>query len=201
MGSSAELTYIAPLLHSLSSTSSMTLALRLFHSVSPSSTPFWNSSGIALSSDHSSPSPDALLPATSPASRLNSSIFDGPTTISPATAISTNSAGPRPKNERRRVDVADGTALPLLVIASDRDDGWRPDAGIDGLKQTKQSSRAFDVLGEGHRADGRNASAPTIQRSRSRRRMPRRALAGGCTKESLCVEVCGRVESRVRRPV
>lgn len=87
--------------HSPSSpTSSMVLALRPLASISPSSTPFLNSSGIFF---QSSPNPPELA-ARFPASRLICASLEGPSTNTPAMAIRTSSAGPRPKNEGSVVD-------------------------------------------------------------------------------------------------
>lgn len=95
-----------------SSTPSITLAFRPLASISPSSTPFLNSSGIAFHSSGTPPSfnpwapcliSSPALPNSCPAWRLISDSFEGPMTRRPARATMASSPGPRPKRESRAV--------------------------------------------------------------------------------------------------
>mmetsp|Transcript_5377 Transcript_5377/g.8458 ORF Transcript_5377/g.8458 Transcript_5377/m.8458 type:complete len:149 (-) Transcript_5377:219-665(-) len=97
-----------------SPTSSMSLAFLLRASISPSSTPFWNSSSIVFNSIHSSPNPEPVLPATISASLENCRSLEGPMKMMPAMPIIISSAGPSPKKEWRRV---------LLIPDGDRERG------------------------------------------------------------------------------
>lgn len=86
--------------YSSSSTFSITFAFLLRPSISPSSNPFWNSSGIFFNSFHAA----ASFPATSPAERVNSVSLVGPMRKMAAIPIIASSAGPRPKREWSWVD-------------------------------------------------------------------------------------------------